>query len=63
MENKEKPIFAAVISGAEDIENKDWSISTINNGIPKEVVIMQLKSLIKNFENNYFNDFNNKLIK
>ena len=64
MENKEKSMFAAVISSADEINNNhDWKISTLNNGVPVETVIMQLKALIKNFENSYFNDFNNKLIK
>lgn len=39
----------------------DWKLNIINNGVPIEVVIMLLKSLAKNYEEGYFNNFNNKL--
>ena len=61
-DNTEKPIFAAVISSpTEYINDSEWKTNIINKGVPREVIIMQLKALIKNFENSYFSDFDNKI--
>ena len=62
MENKEKVMFAAVISPLNhDIKEPNWKINTLNNGVPIEAVMMQLKALIKNYEDEYFDNFNNKI--
>jgi len=47
------------------IEGKehDYKLNTVNSGVPTEVLIMTLRSLVKNYENKYFEDFNNKLMK
>lgn len=42
-------------------EEIDWYLKIINNNVPPEVVIMQLKSLIKNYEKMYFDEFTSKL--
>ncbi len=60
VENKEGAMFAAVISGSIDGGHTEWKISTINNLVPIETVIIQLKSLTKNLENDYFDSFNNR---
>ncbi len=62
LDNKVKAKFAVVISESVNFaEGQNWTLNTINNGVPNEVVIMQLKSLLKNFENKYFNSFDNKI--
>ncbi len=54
--------FALSITSYRNLDKElDWKVDTINLGIPTEVVIMQLKALIKNYEEGYFNNFNNKL--
>lgn len=63
MDNK-RVIFAAVISDSKEPDSEsEWKVNTLNNGVPLEAVIMQLKALIKNYENNYFDSFDNKLTK
>lgn len=64
MENEDKVVFAAVIKETRGADNEpDWNVNTINNGVPIEAVIMQLKALIKNYENNYFDSFDSRLTK
>lgn len=64
IENKEKPIFAAVIRSPQiSQEDKSWKIEVINNGVLIETVIMQLKALIRNYQSNYFYDFDSKIKK
>lgn len=54
--------FALSITSYRNLDKElDWKVDTINLGIPTEVVIMQLKALIRNYEEGYFNNFNNKL--
>lgn len=60
---KEKSRFILGITNSESNDSNDWRLDLFNNGVSQEVIIMQLKALIKSLKNNYFEDFNNKLIK
>lgn len=62
-EEKEKPMFLLGIIGFEIANWSNCRLDIFNSGIPEEIVVMQLKSLLKNYENKYFNKFNNKLLK
>ncbi len=62
IDNTEKPIFATVIRSSQiSQDSEDWKVDAINKGVPIEIVIMQLKSLIRNYENNYFDNFDSKI--
>jgi len=64
MEDTEKQIFAVIIRDSlGNIENPDWKINILNQGVPTEVIIMQLKCLLRNFTSDYFSEFNSKLTK
>ncbi len=39
---------------------KDKEVQISDEGMPKEVVIMQIKSYLKELENDYFKDFNQR---
>ncbi len=48
-----------------ELEDKryDYALDIINTGVPEEVFIMILRSIVKNYENKYFSDFDSKLVK
>ena len=35
----------------------DWDSNFFNNEVPRELIIMQMKALLNNLQNQYFNDF------
>ncbi|MBI3032955.1 hypothetical protein HYY69_05755 [Candidatus Woesearchaeota archaeon] len=54
----EDKIFAFAIKVISDEEgNKKYQSIALNNDIPTETIIMQMKAYLKNLEDQYYDDF------
>ena len=41
----------------------EFKVESANKGVPREIVIMQIKAFLKNLEDEYFDDFSKGTIK
>lgn len=41
----------------------EWRLQSANEGVPNEIVIMQMKAFLRNLENDYFDNFDKNTAK
>ena len=56
-ENNNSPECRFFLKGFPSPEGIVWKFGFFNQNIPSEVMIVQLKSLLRNIENRYFDNF------
>lgn len=63
-EKFEEPMFAFGIRIQKLPDGKvAYQTQSQNQGVPNEIVIMQMKAFLRNLENDYFNDFDKGVVK